>query len=157
MTAAPLASNGLPSPWTDQRVTLLRKLWAEGYVAHFIAVQLGGGLTKNAVIGKALRIGLEKRRTGAPVSPESERAHVPRPVRPQIDRVWRPFLGIALLDLEREHCRYPKDKGQGRAEFVFCGQPIQAGSSYCGHHHGICYGRSIPSAPRKFAPTWRAA
>ncbi|MEL0145072.1 MAG: GcrA family cell cycle regulator [Alphaproteobacteria bacterium] len=46
--------------WTDERVTLLRELWAQGLSASQIAVQLGG-VTRNAVIGKAHRLGLESR------------------------------------------------------------------------------------------------
>jgi len=46
--------------WTDERVTMLRELWAKGLSASQIAVQLGG-VTRNAVIGKAHRLGLESR------------------------------------------------------------------------------------------------
>lgn len=46
--------------WTDERVTMLRDLWAKGLSASQIAVQLGG-VTRNAVIGKAHRLGLESR------------------------------------------------------------------------------------------------
>jgi GcrA cell cycle regulator len=46
--------------WTDERVALLRELWAKGLSASQIAVQLGG-VTRNAVIGKAHRLGLESR------------------------------------------------------------------------------------------------
>ena len=46
--------------WTDERVEMLRELWAKGLSASQIAVQLGG-VTRNAVIGKAHRLGLESR------------------------------------------------------------------------------------------------
>ncbi|MEO0501573.1 MAG: GcrA family cell cycle regulator [Pseudomonadota bacterium] len=46
--------------WTDERIEILRKLWEEGHPASHIAEQLGG-VTRNAVIGKAHRLGLEKR------------------------------------------------------------------------------------------------
>mgnify|MGYP000890834825 CR=1 FL=1 len=36
--------------WTDERVELLKKLWAEGLSASQIATQLGG-VSRNAVIG----------------------------------------------------------------------------------------------------------
>ena len=42
--------------WTDERVAMLRELWAKGLSASQIAVQLGG-VTRNAVIGKAHRLG----------------------------------------------------------------------------------------------------
>ncbi|MGB3721410.1 MAG: GcrA family cell cycle regulator [Pacificimonas sp.] len=46
--------------WTDERIEKLRKLWEEGHPASRIAEELGG-VSRNAVIGKAHRLGLEKR------------------------------------------------------------------------------------------------
>ena len=46
--------------WTDERVALLAKLWAEGLSASQIARQLGG-VTRNAVIGKVHRLKLSGR------------------------------------------------------------------------------------------------
>ena len=46
--------------WTDERVVLLRELWAQGLSASQIAARLGG-VSRNAVIGKAHRLGLEGR------------------------------------------------------------------------------------------------
>lgn len=48
--------------WTEERVALLRKLWAEGLSASQIAKQLGG-VTRNAVIGKVHRLGMAGRAT----------------------------------------------------------------------------------------------
>ena len=47
--------------WTDERVDLLSRLWLEGKSASQIAGLLGGGLTRNAVIGKVHRLGLAGR------------------------------------------------------------------------------------------------
>ena len=47
--------------WTDDRVDHLRELWSKGLSASQIAAQLGDGVTRNAVIGKAHRLGLEGR------------------------------------------------------------------------------------------------
>jgi GcrA cell cycle regulator len=44
--------------WTAERVGLLRKLWSVGLSARQIAAELGGGVTRNAVISKAHRHGL---------------------------------------------------------------------------------------------------
>jgi GcrA cell cycle regulator len=53
--------------WTDERVELLSRLWLEGRSASQIATALGGGLTRNAVIGKVHRLGLAGRvKSGAP-------------------------------------------------------------------------------------------
>lgn len=46
--------------WTNERVELLSKLWAEGLSASQIAGELGG-VTRNAVIGKVHRLGLSGR------------------------------------------------------------------------------------------------
>ena len=43
--------------WTDERVELLKKLWADGLSASQIAAELGG-ITRNAVIGKVQRLAL---------------------------------------------------------------------------------------------------
>jgi GcrA cell cycle regulator len=48
--------------WTDERVELLKKLWADGLSASQIAGRLGG-ITRNAVIGKVHRLGLAGRAT----------------------------------------------------------------------------------------------
>ena len=56
--------------WTDERIELLTKLWAEGHSASQIAGRLGG-VTRNAVIGKVHRLGLPGRTT-------TSRAKTPR-------------------------------------------------------------------------------
>lgn len=59
--------------WTDERVELLKKLWTDGLSASQIAGQLGGGVTRNAVIGKVHRLGLSGRTKAASVQPRSVR------------------------------------------------------------------------------------
>ena len=54
--------------WTDERVELLKKLWAEGQSASQIAKELGG-VTRNAVIGKVHRLGLSNRGNGSTGDP----------------------------------------------------------------------------------------
>ena len=66
--------------WTEERVELLKKLWTEGLSASQIAGELGGGVTRNAVIGKVHRLKLSGR--AKPVA--SPRSHTP--VRPQTRR-----------------------------------------------------------------------
>ena len=46
--------------WTDERVETLKRLWTEGLSARQIATELGG-VSRNAVIGKVHRLGLEGR------------------------------------------------------------------------------------------------
>ncbi len=47
--------------WTEQQIQALKKMWGNGYSASDIAKTLGGGLTRNAVIGKAHRLKLSSR------------------------------------------------------------------------------------------------
>ena len=90
--------------WTEDRVEILTKLWAEGLSASQIAKQLGG-VTRNAVIGKVHRHGLSgrakppnpakkkarktvarTRQTRAPSAPRAPRPVVqPRPAPPPIE------------------------------------------------------------------------
>lgn len=54
--------------WTDERVELLKKLWADGLSASQIATEIGN-VTRNAVIGKVHRLGLSGRaKTGKPTT-----------------------------------------------------------------------------------------
>lgn len=50
--------------WTDSRVEMLKRLWRQGQSASQIAQALGG-ITRNAVIGKAHRLGLGGRQASA--------------------------------------------------------------------------------------------
>src|SRR5688572_5218306 len=56
--------------WTDERIDRLKAMWAEGSTASQIADELGG-VSRNAVIGKAHRLGLEAR--PSPVKPGEEK------------------------------------------------------------------------------------
>jgi hypothetical protein len=44
--------------WDEPRMELLTRLWVAGETARTIAEKLGRGVTRNAVIGKAHRLGL---------------------------------------------------------------------------------------------------
>jgi GcrA cell cycle regulator len=56
--------------WTDERIERLKKMWHDGATASQIADGLGG-VSRNAVIGKAHRLGLEQR--PSPVKPGEEK------------------------------------------------------------------------------------
>jgi len=56
--------------WTEERIERLKKMWQEGSTASQIADELGG-VSRNAVIGKAHRLGLEAR--PSPVKPGEEK------------------------------------------------------------------------------------
>jgi len=57
--------------WTDERIETLRKMWDSGLTATQIAEELGG-VSRNAVIGKAHRLGLPSR--PSPVKPNEPKA-----------------------------------------------------------------------------------
>jgi GcrA cell cycle regulator len=56
--------------WTEERIERLKKMWHDGATASQIADELGG-VSRNAVIGKAHRLGLEQR--PSPVKPGDEK------------------------------------------------------------------------------------
>jgi hypothetical protein len=56
--------------WTAEREDQLRELWATGESASKIAAIMGEGLTRNSIIGKASRLGLDHRRS--PILPRLE-------------------------------------------------------------------------------------
>ena len=56
--------------WTEERIERLRAMWTKGATASQIADELGG-VSRNAVIGKAHRLGLESR--PSPVKPGEEK------------------------------------------------------------------------------------
>lgn len=166
-------TNGLKSPWTDERVERLRALCAEHHTAGEIARVLG--LNRNAVIGKAARLGLSGFSNGAPKKPrlvrrtrtasalnedrrltQTLRRIVTRaPVEPTESRdpLWRGH--VDLLELQSGDCRYTADDV---LPFFFCGaavcgtvrqvqgQEVTSPSSYCIEHHQLCYG------PRQATP-----
>ncbi|KQS04086.1 GcrA cell cycle regulator [Sphingomonas sp. Leaf357] len=62
--------------WTDERIDTLRKMWEGGSTASQIAEELGG-VSRNAVIGKAHRLGLQSRpspvKPNEPAAPKAEK------------------------------------------------------------------------------------
>jgi GcrA cell cycle regulator len=144
--------------WTDERVELLKKLWADGLSASQIAADLGG-ITPNAVIGKVHRLGL----SGRAKSPSSA-APRPRKARaPGMLRVSRPTMrgntALAfeyepepepelieipieqrktLLQLNEHTCRWPIGD-PGSTDFFFCGGQTKEDGVYCTHHSRVAY------------------
>jgi len=138
--------------WTDDRVTVLKKLWLDGLSASQIAKQLGGGVTRNAVIGKVHRLGLSGRATPSkPSRPAVVRAPRPRPMvvasAPRrlesgpsapvlIARVETPG-SATVLTLGAHMCKWPIGDPATR-EFTFCGRGAGHGP-YCDDHAAVAY------------------
>ena len=76
--------------WTEERIERLKKMWADGATASQIADELGG-VSRNAVIGKAHRLGLEQRPSPVKAGEEKEAkkpaptAAVPKPAPPKAE------------------------------------------------------------------------
>jgi len=65
--------------WTDERIDTLKTMWEGGQTASQIAEALGG-VSRNAVIGKAHRLGLQSRPSPVkPNEPEAKAAPEPKP------------------------------------------------------------------------------
>jgi GcrA cell cycle regulator len=149
-------------PWTDERIELLKVLWADGMSASQMAARLGG-ISRNAVLGKVHRLGLPLRelpkyrltcapqKRATPLSPM--RRHKTRadgePLAPKFSVMplppeqQRPAKLMAFVDLTDKSCRFsygdPKTK-----DFGFCGCETAPGSSYCPGHHAICWNAPAP-------------
>jgi GcrA cell cycle regulator len=135
--------------WTEERVTVLKKLWLEGLSASQIAKQLGG-VTRNAVIGKVHRLGLSGR--AAPSQPQRMVVRTPRPPRPVSTPTVRrePTLrsepvrvrvpeepGMAtVLTLGAHMCKWPIGDPSS-TEFTFCGRGTTG--TYCSEHSQVAY------------------
>jgi len=67
--------------WTDERIHTLKTMWEAGQTASQIADALGDGVSRNAVIGKAHRLGLQAR--PSPVKTSEPAAAVEAPASPE--------------------------------------------------------------------------
>ncbi|MET0181782.1 MAG: GcrA family cell cycle regulator [Caulobacterales bacterium] len=143
--------------WTDERVSLLRKLWTEGLSASQIAKQLGG-VTRNAVIGKVHRLGLAGRATPSRPAKRPVRVARPRPaasptaprlrppMAPGLPPVIIPHLeplpldngqNVTVLTLTDRMCKFPIGDPTD-ADFAFCGRDSCNGP-YCSDHARLAY------------------
>ncbi len=87
--------------WTDERIDRLREMWTRGMTASQIADELGG-VSRNAVIGKAHRLGLQSR--PSPVKPNEPAPAAPAPVAapppPPPPAPSPDFVATTALDVE---------------------------------------------------------
>ncbi len=79
--------------WTDERIERLKELWSRGMTASHIADELGG-VSRNAVIGKAHRLGLQSR--PSPVKPNEP---APKPRAKGRDRAPAPPEALSVADV----------------------------------------------------------
>lgn len=134
------------SPWTPERVEQLVALNAEGYSSSVIGAYLG--LSRNAVIGRIHRMGIGR---GKPVIVKAREPRDGKPMQSATVLRFRPRpdgykeraaeivpLGLDLIDLEPDQCRFP----YGDGPFTFCGHKKQEGSSYCPDHFALTWKES---------------
>jgi GcrA cell cycle regulator len=140
------------SKWTDELIADLKTKWAAGYSCSQIAADLsspGCGFTRNAIIGKAHRLGLSGRVTtpAAPRAPRPQRKrrfHHPPMTQPgtiaaqaaELEAAPVPAeeivsVGRTFAELEAGECRWPLGH-PGTREFKFCGNPCDG--IYCRTH-----------------------
>ncbi len=67
--------------WTDERIDQLKRMWEKGMTASQIADELGG-VSRNAVIGKAHRLGLQSRPSPVKANEAPRRKPVPKKAEP---------------------------------------------------------------------------
>ena len=161
--------------WTDERIALLKKMWKEGKSAAEIAKTLGKGVTRNAVIGKAHRMGLSGRpspiKKPVPVKKEGAAAAAPRKETKEVAKKAAPApsgktnpgfvkeaeelkkiekevvpLGGGVSLLELNERMCKWPIGDPReADFTFCGRGIRVGTPYCHDHAAMAYQTSSRS------------
>ena len=163
--------------WTDDRIDLLKSHWEAGRTASQIAEALGQGVSRNAVIGKAHRLGLESRPSPVKVTEAAAAviqavvaaaegvvegltaapaaAHEPARVapKPRATRAVAPAKPVrtTLLDLNEKVCKWPIGH-PGETDFHFCGKPAQASFPYCTEHCAVAYQAQLPRRDRSRPP-----
>ncbi|MEM7442679.1 MAG: GcrA family cell cycle regulator [Pseudomonadota bacterium] len=157
--------------WTEERVTLLTQLWGNGKSASEIA-EIIGDVTRNAVIGKAHRLGLSGRPSPIkkvapsrmpavklerrPATPKRREAKAAKPetapqrpanvvLHPKAKIDDAPVGGATILDLTERMCRWPIGDPKD-PEFRFCGRTREGCLPYCAEHAAKAY---QPPKPRR--------
>ena len=131
--------------WNEEKVTKLKELWGKGNTASQIA-SIIGGISRNAVIGKAHRLNLSARiKTRASISnPSSEGTHeeknsIQKRGRKSkfqsliIEKDFEPENPKQLEGLDESSCKWPIGHPEEES-FYFCGRSSLKDFSYCKLH-----------------------
>ena len=131
--------------WTEEKVNKLKELWGKGKTASQIA-EVIGGITRNAVIGKAHRLNLSakiKTRAKSPkeninVSEENRDNKIKRGRRSKfksliIEKDFEPENPKQLEELDENSCKWPIGHPDEKS-FYFCGRTSLKDFSYCKLH-----------------------
>ena len=131
--------------WTDEKVSKLKELWGKGNTASQIA-EIIGGISRNAVIGKAHRLNLSakiKTRTATSNknfdsnleanSTQSKRGRKSRFKSLIIEKDFEPENPKQLEELDESSCKWPIGHPDEK-NFYFCGRSSLKDFSYCKLH-----------------------
>ncbi len=131
--------------WTEEKIAKLKELWGKGNTASQIA-EIIGGITRNAVIGKAHRLNLSakiKTRTATSnknfqTSMENINAKARRGRKSKfksliIEKDFEPENPKQLEDLDENTCKWPIGHPNEKS-FYFCGRSSLKDFSYCKLH-----------------------
>ena len=131
--------------WTPEKVEKLKELWGKGSTANEIA-QILGGVTRNAVIGKAHRLNLsgkiqtKKSSSVATNSSDNENKISRKNLRRGnkfksliIDKDFEPENPKQLEELDENSCKWPIGH-PNEENFYFCGRTSLKDFSYCKLH-----------------------
>ena len=131
--------------WTDEKVTKLKELWGKGNTASQIA-EIIGGISRNAVIGKAHRLNLSaKIKTRTATSSKNFDDNVKENNAPSkrgrkskfksliIEKDFEPENPKQLEELDENSCKWPIGHPNEKS-FYFCGRTSLKDFSYCKLH-----------------------
>ena len=127
--------------WTEERLAQLRKLWDEGLSISQIGEALG--VSRNAIAGKAHRMGLPKR--PSPISKTAKETKKPAKPKPRAVIENIPLrLELRKLKWSRNKCCWPSGDPK-LSGFTFCGDAVVPGKPYCLKHCEEAYTTSRDS------------
>ncbi len=152
--------------WTEEKVAKLKELWGKGNTASQIA-EIIGGISRNAVIGKAHRLNLSaKIKTRTATSNESfensilnKNAKIKRGRRSRfksliIEKDFEPENPKQLEELDENSCKWPIGH-PNESDFYFCGRSSLKDFSYCKLHLLYAYqpkGKKDDSSEKEEVP-----